>query len=254
MKMDRSLHRDKQWSLSHLSSALTPGESASLRRANTATDTAYRLAARPGGSARGHVLHWWLARPVARYDGRHGHADGGLLDGALEPPLQEALQPPPAGRDEAEEADEVGQHAGRDEHRRREKDQHTVNDRFGGQLTGVEIGAQARQRTDALLSGQRRADDSGAYDEADRDEGADTLSDLDEQDELDDRYRNEEDEEASHGDAFLAQTASQSVQQRPIESGEYCRINNGIYEQCQTITVYFTIIYNIIGGGETDRD
>ena len=45
---------------------------------------------------------------------------------------------------------------------------------------------------------------------------------------------------------FLAQTASQSVQQRLIESGEYCRINNGIYEQCKTITLYFTVIYNVL--------
>ena len=80
------------------------------------------------------------------------------MDGALEPPLQEALQPPPAGRDEAEEADEVGQHAGRDEHRRREKDQHTVNDRLGGQLTGVEIGAQGRRRRGTVLRGRGPVD------------------------------------------------------------------------------------------------
>ena len=103
------------------------------------------------------------------------------------------------GRDKAKEPGKVGQHAGRDEHRRRDEDQHAVDDRFSGPPAGVEIRPQACQRADALLPGQRRADDPRAHDEPDRADGAHALADLDEQGQLDDRYGDEEDEEVSHG-------------------------------------------------------
>ena len=102
--------------------------------------------------------------------------------------MQVAPQQPPAGRDKAEEPGKVGQHAGRDEHRRRDEDQHAVDDRFSGPPAGVEIRPQACQRADALLPGQRRADDPRAHDEPDRADGAHALADLDEQGQLDDRY------------------------------------------------------------------
>ena len=95
-------------------------------------------------------------------------------------PLQIALQHPPAGRDQADESDKVGQHAGRDEHSGRDEDEDAVDDRLGGQPAVVEILSEACQRADALLPGQRRADDPGAHDEPDGGEGADTLSNLDE--------------------------------------------------------------------------
>ena len=119
-----------------------------------------------------------------------------LLRTAKEPRSRRLISSP-AGK--AEEPGKVGQHAGRDEHRRRDEDQHAVDDRFSGPPAGVEVRPQACQRADALLPGQRRADDPRAHDEPDRADGAHALADLDEQGQLDYRYGDEEDEEVSHG-------------------------------------------------------
>ena len=109
-----------------------------------------------------------------------------------------ALQQPPARRNEAEEAEEVGQHAGSNEHSRRDEDQDAVKHRLGGQPALVKIPPEARQRPEALLPRQRRADNPRAHNEPDGGEGADTLSYFDKQDQFDDRYDDEEKEEASH--------------------------------------------------------
>lgn len=64
--------------------------------------------------------------------------NGSLPHRALEPPLRVALQRPAEGRDEAEEAEEVGQHAGGDEHGRGDENHHAVDDRLGRQSAGIE--------------------------------------------------------------------------------------------------------------------
>ena len=72
---------------------------------------------------------------------------------------------------------------------------------------------------------QRRADDPGAHNEPDGGEGADTLADLDEQDQLDDRHGDEEKEQASHGRvmsvyaAFERAVTDRSMQAKGILNG-----------------------------------
>ena len=82
--------------------------------------------------------------------------------------------------------------------RRRDKDQHAVDDRLGGQSAVIEILPKPRERADALLPRQRRANNPSAHDQPDGGEGADTLADLDQQDQLYSRHGDEEEEEASH--------------------------------------------------------
>ena len=126
-------------------------------------------------------------------------ADGACVHGALKPVLQIPLDESPAGRDQAQETDEVCQQAGSEKYRRRGQDQHAVDDRIGGRSSGRQVGSEAREGAGTLPPGQRRPNNARRDDDADGGRGADALANFNEQEQLDNRHGDEEEKEASHG-------------------------------------------------------
>ena len=122
----------------------------------------------------------------------HGDTDRSRPDSALEPALQLAPYESPAHWDQQQESDDVRQHARRDQKGRRNQNQHTINDRHGGRPALAKVSTQAREGVDTLLFRQRGPDDTGPDDQSQGGDRANTLTDLDEQDQLDGRHDDEE--------------------------------------------------------------
>ena len=103
-----------------------------------------------------------------------------------------ALHELSARRDQEKKSDEVREHAGRYQQRRCDKDQHAIDDWLGRRPARAEFPPQAPERADPLPPCERRTHHPGPEDESEGGERTDTLTDLDEEDQLDGRYNDNE--------------------------------------------------------------
>lgn len=122
---------------------------------------------------------------------------GASLHFRLEPAHEHLANERAGGGDQAEEPDDVGQHAGRDEQGACEENNDAVHEFGAGQIARVQALIQSPPSVDAFSTGEVAARYSRCDDESDGGSEADELVDLNQQTQFDGRRKQKQQDKAS---------------------------------------------------------
>ena len=119
----------------------------------------------------------------------------------LKLPDHRAFDRAPREREQGGETHEIGQEPGRKQQKSAGQNENPVEDRVSGETPLRKVTSDPSKHLESLGFGQHRADDTGQRNDAQYGRQADSSSDLDEEDHLHERDRQEEEQQSGeHGE------------------------------------------------------